>query len=143
MNTISTADSTDGQNATSNSHGNNRSRNRNRNGNKQGSGDPVHNDKKFTRLDQDELKGLIINSSSSQEYDKLFEELKVLAGKKNSSMKSTLLSFKKLTEMSFIPAMPEPLQYTTVVGGVTTEHQQKESVKHGLAQENKAGNKEI
>eukprot|EP00536_Pseudo-nitzschia_multiseries_P019392 jgi/Psemu1/60503/gm1.60503_g len=93
-----------------------RSRNRNRRGNNtnatSGGNSNSTREQKFTRLDQDELKGIIVDGSKSTQYDKLYEGLKIAGGKKNSKVKTTLINLTLLTEDDFLPPMPSPADYT-------------------------------
>eukprot|EP00536_Pseudo-nitzschia_multiseries_P014537 jgi/Psemu1/39067/gm1.39067_g len=70
--------------------------------------------RKFTGLDQDELKGIIVDGSKSTQYDKLYEGLKIAGGKKNSKVKTTLINLTLLTEDDFLPPMPSPADYTVL-----------------------------
>eukprot|EP00536_Pseudo-nitzschia_multiseries_P001602 jgi/Psemu1/3663/gm1.3663_g len=95
-----------------------RSRNRNRRGNTtnttSGTNSNSTGEQKFTGLDQDELKGIIVDGSKSTQYDKLYEGLKIAGGKKNSKVKTTLINLTPLTEDDFLPPMPSPADYTVL-----------------------------
>eukprot|EP00536_Pseudo-nitzschia_multiseries_P013228 jgi/Psemu1/34482/gm1.34482_g len=96
-----------------------RSRNRNRRGNNStnttsGSTSTSNGERRFTGLDQDELKGIIVDGSKSTQYDKLYEGLKIAGGKKNSKVKTTLINLTPLTEDDFLPPMPSPADYTVL-----------------------------
>eukprot|EP00536_Pseudo-nitzschia_multiseries_P017674 jgi/Psemu1/52010/gm1.52010_g len=95
-----------------------RSRNRNRRGNNtnttSGTTSTSNGERKFTGLDQDKLKGIIVDGSKSTQYDKLYEGLKIAGGKKNSKVKTTLINLTPLTEDDFLPPMPSPADYTVL-----------------------------
>eukprot|EP00536_Pseudo-nitzschia_multiseries_P004980 jgi/Psemu1/11419/gm1.11419_g len=101
------------------SHNNNNNNNNNGNGNdnnpNNGQKPRPHNRERFTGLNQDELKNLVIDGSKSQQYDKLFEGLKVMAGKKSSNLKTSLLTLKEKTEKDFLPTLPAKLEYVLTI----------------------------
>eukprot|EP00536_Pseudo-nitzschia_multiseries_P002667 jgi/Psemu1/5973/gm1.5973_g len=93
--------------------GRSRYQNRQGNNNTNGGGNAhPSGERKFSGLDQDELKRIIINGSKSVQYDKLYEGLKIVGGKKNSKVKTTLISMTPLAEDDFLPTMPSPADYT-------------------------------
>eukprot|EP00536_Pseudo-nitzschia_multiseries_P006869 jgi/Psemu1/16328/gm1.16328_g len=100
------------QQAGGRSHNQNCQGNNNKNGG--GSNHPTIGKRKFSGLDQDELKGIVIDGSKLVQYNKLYEGLKIVSGKKNSKVRTTLINMEPLTEDDFLPTMPSPADYTVL-----------------------------
>eukprot|EP00536_Pseudo-nitzschia_multiseries_P018184 jgi/Psemu1/54460/gm1.54460_g len=74
---------------------------------------PRTSELKFSGLDQDEFKGIVANGSKFVHHAKLYEGLKMVVGKKNSIVKTTLVNIMEaLSERDFLPNMPSPSNYT-------------------------------
>eukprot|EP00536_Pseudo-nitzschia_multiseries_P013740 jgi/Psemu1/36209/gm1.36209_g len=50
----------------------------------------------------------------SVQYDKLYEGLKIVTGKKNSNVKTTLINMESLSKGDFLPVIPSPSDYTVM-----------------------------
>jgi hypothetical protein len=91
-----------------------------------GGNKPVNITKKFVGLNQDELKGVVItddcHTPASQQYDKLHEAVVVAGGKNNRYVGTSIRGYKKLTKGAFLPAMPNPSDYTITTDTGTTEN---------------------